>query len=169
MSATHLRDLFARNPKRFEQFSLRTGEILFDYSKNLVDSDTMQLLHGLARECGLPKAIEAMFNGEQINATEGRAVLHTALRNLSGGPVMVNGSDVMPEIRAALDKMRHFCHEIHSGSRRGYTGKKIRTIVNIGIGGSDLGPMMVTEALRSYRHADMQVHFVSNLDGTHIM
>jgi len=169
MSATHLRDLFARNPKRFEQFSLRTGEILFDYSKNLVDSDTMQLLHGLARECGLPQAIEAMFNGEQINATEGRAVLHTALRNLFGGPVMVNGSDVMPEIRAALDKMRHFCHEIHSGSRRGYTGKKIRTIVNIGIGGSDLGPMMVTEALRSYRHADMQVHFVSNLDGTHIM
>ena len=169
MSATHLRDLFAGNPKRFEQFSLRTGEILFDYSKNLVDSDTMQLLHGLARECDLPQAIEAMFNGEQINATEGRAVLHTALRNLSGGPVMVNGSDVMPEIRAALDKMRNFCHEIHSGSRRGYTGKKIRTIVNIGIGGSDLGPMMVTEALRSYRHADMQVYFVSNVDGTHIM
>jgi glucose-6-phosphate isomerase len=168
MSRLHIGRMFARDPHRFKNFSIKIGDILFDYSKNLINGETMPKLFALARECGLQQAIDAMFRGDQINATEGRAVLHTALRNMTGSPVMVNGSDVMPDIQAVQQQMRSFCKAIHSGERRGFTGKRIRTIVNIGIGGSDLGPMMVTEALRPYRHADMQVYFVSNVDGTHI-
>lgn len=164
----HLRDFFASDDKRFSRYSIESIGILFDYSKNLVDDTTMQLLRALANECGLPAAIEAMFHGEKINMTENRAVLHTALRNFSGNPVMESGEDVMPEVNRVLDQMKKICDKVHSGEWRGYTGKKIRHIVNIGIGGSDLGPVMVTEALKPYWVEGIQVHFVSNVDGTHI-
>lgn len=168
MSRKHMKDLFANDPKRFEQYSIHTPELLFDYSKNIITDKTMQLLLQLAEECGLPKAIDAQFAGNAINETENRSVLHTALRNFSGSPVYVNEQDVMPEIQRVLKQMNTFCHSIHSGEHVGYTGKKINTIVNIGIGGSDLGPVMVTEALKPYWVAGMQVYFVSNVDGTHI-
>jgi glucose-6-phosphate isomerase len=169
MRQTHLRTLFASDPKRFENFSLKVGDILFDYSKNIIRNDTLQMLTELADSCGLKDAISAMFNGEAINATEGRAVLHTALRNRTDRPVFTAGMDVMPAIRKVLDQMRDCCECVHTGTWKGYTGKRIKTIVNIGIGGSDLGPLMVTEALRPYRQPDMEVFFVSNVDGTHIV
>ena len=168
MSRKHMKDLFANDPKRFEQYSISTPALLFDYSKNIITDKTMQLLLQLAEECGLKKAIDAQFAGFAINETENRAVLHTALRNFSGSPVYVNEQDVMPEIQRVLNQMKTFCHSIHNGEQVGYTGKKINTIVNIGIGGSDLGPVMVTEALKPYWVAGMQVYFVSNVDGTHI-
>ena len=168
MSRKHMKDLFANDPKRFEQYSIHTPELLFDYSKNIITDKTMQLLLQLAEECGLSKAIDAQFAGNAINETENRSVLHTALRNFSGSPVYVNEQDVMPEIQRVLKQMKTFCQSIHSGEHVGYTGKKINTIVNIGIGGSDLGPVMVTEALKPYWVAGMQVYFVSNVDGTHI-
>lgn len=168
MSRKHMKDLFANDPKRFEQYSIHTPELLFDYSKNIITDKTMQLLLQLAEECGLFKAIDAQFAGNAINETENRSVLHTALRNFSGSPVYVNEQDVMPEIQRVLKQMKTFCQSIHSGEHVGYTGKKINTIVNIGIGGSDLGPVMVTEALKPYWVAGMQVYFVSNVDGTHI-
>jgi len=168
MSTTPLPDLFRRDPDRFAAYSLQTKGILFDYSKNRINSRTLDLLLQLAAECHLGDAIEAMFRGEHINVTEDRAVLHTALRNFSGEPVMADGKDVMPDVMAVQQQMREFCQEVHGGSRKGWTGKKIRHIVNIGIGGSDLGPVMVTEALRPYWLDGIQVHFVSNVDGTHI-
>lgn len=164
----HLRSLFASDPDRFNRFSLKIGDILFDHSKNIMDADTIRLLTELASSCGLKEAIDAMFGGEAVNATEGRAVLHTALRNRSERSVFTGGRDVMPEIRHVLERMRDCCERVHTGAWKGYTGKRIRTIVNIGIGGSDLGPLMVTEALRPYRQPEMEVFFVSNVDGTHI-
>ncbi|HOT53345.1 MAG TPA: hypothetical protein PLH68_04960, partial [Anaerolineaceae bacterium] len=139
----HMRALFAQDPGRFERFSVQFKDILFDYSKNRVTDETMRLLLNLAEEAGLPTWIEAMFSGEKINNTEGRAVLHTALRNQSDTPVFVDGTDVMPEIRRVLSRMRRFSENVRSGEWRGFTGKPITDIVNIGIGGSDLGPKMV--------------------------
>ena len=163
-----IKDLFAADPKRFDNFSTTFGgEILVDYSKNIISEETLKLLTDLAEETDLRAAIDAMFNGEAINQTEGRAVLHVALRNRSDRPVEVDGKDVMPEVKAVLEKMKGFCAKIISGEWKGYTGKAIQHVVNIGIGGSDLGPVMITEALRPYKN-HLQMHFVSNVDGTHI-
>ena len=163
-----LKDLFAQDPKRFDKFSLTFGgDILVDYSKNLITEETLKLLVNLAGETDLRSAIDAMFNGDKINMTEGRAVLHTALRNRSDRPIEVDGKDVMPEVNAVLAKMKGFCEKVISGEWKGYTGKAIQHVVNIGIGGSDLGPVMITEALRPYKN-HLEMHFVSNVDGTHI-
>ncbi|MDA0146039.1 MAG: glucose-6-phosphate isomerase [Vibrio toranzoniae] len=164
-----MKELFAQDAKRFENFSTRFGsDILVDYSKNLIDAETMQHLFALANETEVKSAIEAMFGGDAINKTEGRSVLHTALRNRSDKPVMVDGKDVMPAVNAVLAKMELFTHRIVSGEWKGYTGKEITDVVNIGIGGSDLGPYMVTEALTPYK-TRLNMHFVSNVDGTHIV
>ncbi len=168
MSQVNMLQLFQEQPDRFAQFHLWFEDMLIDYSKNIVSQQTMELLLELAESCGLGAAIEAMFSGQPINETEGRAVLHTALRNRGQEAVYVDGEDVMPQIRAVLNQMESFCNTLHSGGWRGYTGKPIKDIVNIGIGGSDLGPVMVTEALRPYWKPGMQVHFVSNVDGTHL-
>lgn len=168
MAGVLMRDLFANDPERFRNFSIRFDSILFDYSKNRITEKTMQHLFQLAEECGLQQAISSMFSGEKINETEGRAVLHVALRNFSGKPVSVDGKDVMPDVFRVLKHIQTFCAGIHSGEWKGYTGKKIKYIVNIGIGGSDLGPQMVTEALMPYQQGDMQAFFVSNIDATHI-
>ena len=160
--------LFAENASRFNQYSLNfANQILVDYSKNAVNDKTLGLLRQLADECQLKSATEAMFSGQKINRTENRAVLHTALRNRSNTPVYVDGKDVMPEVNAVLAKMKDFCQRIISGEWKGYTGKAITDVINIGIGGSDLGPYMVTEALRPYKN-HLTMHFVSNVDGTHI-
>ncbi|PMG52970.1 glucose-6-phosphate isomerase [Vibrio splendidus] len=164
-----MKELFAQDAKRFESFSTRFGsDILVDYSKNLIDAETMQHLFALANETEVKSAIEAMFGGDAINKTEGRSVLHTALRNRSDNSVMVDGKDVMPAVNAVLAKMELFTHRIVSGEWKGYTGKEITDVVNIGIGGSDLGPYMVTEALTPYK-TRLNMHFVSNVDGTHIV
>ncbi|MBE2207818.1 MAG: glucose-6-phosphate isomerase [Saprospiraceae bacterium] len=163
-----MRDLFAADAQRFDTFSLRFEDLLADYSKNILTTETLDLLLQLARETQLPQAIAQMFAGETINETENRAVLHTALRNRSGRPVLVNGADVMPAVHAVLARMEQFCAQIHSGDWRGYSGERITDIVNIGIGGSDLGAVMVTEALRPYWAEGIRAHFVSNVDGTHI-
>ena len=168
MNRKQMKDLFAADPNRFETYSIKKDGVLFDYSKNIISDKTIQLLFQLAKECGLDKAIEAQFSGKAINETENRAVLHTALRNFSGQPVVLDGKDVMPGIQKVLQQMKTFCNKIHQGEHRGYTGKKITTIVNIGIGGSDLGPVMVTEALKPYWVDGIQTYFVSNVDGTHI-
>jgi glucose-6-phosphate isomerase len=168
MTGAHIRKLFAQDPQRFEKYSLRFEDILFDYSKNIITEETVELLLDLANECGVKDAIEAMFNGEHINETEDRAVLHVALRNVTNEPIYNDGHDVMPEVNSVLDKMKSFSEKIHSGEWKGYTGKKIKYIVNIGIGGSDLGPVMVTEALKHYWIEGIQPYFVSNVDGTHI-
>jgi glucose-6-phosphate isomerase len=168
MNRKQMKDLFLVEEKRFENYSITTPEILFDYSKNIVTDKTMQLLLQLADECRLGKAIEAQFSGVAINETEKRAVLHTALRNFSAPSLIVNGINIMPEIKKVLQQMEKFCIAIHTGVHKGYTGKKIKNIVNIGIGGSDLGPVMVTEALKPYWIEGIQVYFVSNIDGTHI-
>jgi glucose-6-phosphate isomerase len=168
MKTVHLRELFKNDAGRFSKFSLRTGDILFDYSKNLINEKTLALLLQLADECQVKAAIEAMFTGEKINETEGRSVLHVALRNFSKEPFFSEGRDVMPEVKKVLRKMKNFCDNLHSGKWRGYSGKKIKYIVNIGIGGSDLGPLMVTEALKPYWIDDIETYFVSNVDGTHI-
>jgi len=164
----HMRSLFKADPDRFSNYSLQFEDILFDYSKNIVTDTTITLLRQLAEESKVKDAIEAMFTGEKINQTEDRSVLHTALRNLSGTPVLSDGKDVMPDVLRVLSQIKSFCAKIHSGEWKGYTGKKIKYIVNIGIGGSDLGPVMVTEALKSYWVAGIQPYFVSNVDGTHI-
>jgi glucose-6-phosphate isomerase len=169
MADVHMRDLFARDPQRFERFSLQLGGILFDYSKNRITEETMSLLLDLTRQANLAERIEAMFSGERINTTEDRAVLHVALRNRSNCPIRVDGRDVMPKVNRVLDKMRRFSESVRSGAWRGYTGKPITDVVNIGIGGSDLGPKMVTTALRPYGHPDLQVHFVSNVDSTDLV
>src|SRR5579864_8701051 len=164
-----VKELFMKDASRFEKFSLQEGDILFDYSKNIITEKTMQLLWQLAGECHVKEAIDAMFAGEPINRTENRSVLHTALRNFSEMPVYSEGKNVMPDVMRVRAQMKSFCNKIHSGEWLGYTGKKIKYIVNIGIGGSDLGPAMVTEALKPYWIEGMQAHFVSNVDGTHIM
>ena len=165
---TTIQDLFAQEKDRFANYSLTfNNEILVDYSKNNLTQETLGLLRQLTEECGLTQAKEAMFNGEKINRTENRAVLHTALRNRSNTPIFVDGKDVMPEVNAVLAKMKSFCERVISGEWKGYTGKAITDVINIGIGGSDLGPYMVTEALRPYKN-HLTMHFVSNVDGTHI-
>ncbi len=159
---------FAQEPDRFERLSISFQDILVDFSKHRVSADTLKLLLDLAEEAHLHDAIDKMFSGDKINETEDRAVLHVALRNRSNTPITVDGQDVMPEVNGVLDKMRDFSDRVGSGAWTGYTGKKITDIVNIGIGGSDLGPVMVTESLRPYRRQGLNVHFVSNIDGTHI-
>ena len=168
MNRRHMRDLFAADPERFKKFSLVFNDILFDYSKNIINQKTLQLLLQLADDCKLKDAIHEMFAGIKINETEHRSVLHTALRNFSDMPILVDGKDIMPHIQRVQTQMKTFCEEVHSGKHKGYTGKKIRFIVNIGIGGSDLGPVMVTEALKPYWKKDIETFFVSNIDGTHI-
>ena len=164
-----IKDLFNQDPSRFDKYSLTIadGDIVADYSKNIVDETTLNLLLDLAKETKLKENIDAMFSGEIINRTEGRAVLHTALRNFSGNSVLVDGKDVMPGVKAVLDKMKAFSEKVISGEWKGYTGKEITDVVNIGIGGSDLGPVMITEALTPY-HTRLKAHFVSNIDATHI-
>ncbi|WP_100629800.1 glucose-6-phosphate isomerase [Algoriphagus formosus] len=157
-----------QEPERFERFSISLEDTLVDYSKNRLNKEIFDTLLDLARECELHKAIESMFTGEAINGTEGRAVLHTALRNQKGNPVYVDGEDVMPEINRVLEKMKVFSTKIQKGEWLGYTGKTIKSLVNIGIGGSDLGPVMVTEALKPYQSENIEIFFVSNVDGTHI-
>jgi len=168
MKNFNLKEEFDYDPDRFHKFSLTWDNLLIDYSKNLINSETMKHLLDLANECQLADAINEMFSGEHINVTENRAVLHTALRNQSKNPIFVDGKDVMPDIRTELAKMKFFTDKLRSGEWLGYTGKKITDVVNIGIGGSDLGPKMVCEALRFYGSSDLDVHFVSNVDGTHI-
>ena len=164
MARTHLRDLFDDDPQRFERYSLRLDDILFDYSKNRITDATLGLLFSLARQAGLGAKIEAMFRGDKINLTEDRAVLHIALRNRPNRPILVDGEDVMPDVNRVLNKMRHFSEAVRSQEWRGYTGKPITDVIHIGIGGSDLGPKMVTKALTPYCRPELQVHFVSNVD-----
>lgn len=164
---TSIKELFEANTKRFEEFSIQYPSLLVDYSKNRINAETIQLLVDLAKETGVDEAIQQMFNGDQINVTEGRAVLHTALRNRSNEEVLVDGVDVMPQINQVLEQMKNFSKQVISGEWKGYTGKEITDVVNIGIGGSDLGPVMVTEAFKHYK-TRLNVHFVSNIDGTHL-
>lgn len=164
---THMKELFAADANRFKRFSLKFEDIMFDFSKNIVDDEVRSMLTELALECGLNEAIESMFTGQKINATENRAVLHVALRNRSNTPIIVDGENVMPEVNAVLEQMKAFSEEVISGAWKGFSGKAITDIVNIGIGGSDLGPLMVTEALKPYKN-HLNLHFVSNVDGTHI-
>lgn len=163
-----LRMLFQEDPSRFESFSLRQGPLLLDYSKNRITSRTMELLFDLARTAGVEEMRRRMFEGEPINLTENRAVLHTALRRPSGYSLVVDGLDVSSEVTGVLRQMQEFSEKVISGTWKGFTGKRITDVVNIGIGGSDLGPCMVTEALRPFAHGMIAVHFVSNIDGTHI-
>ncbi len=165
----HLRDLFAKDPARFDTFSRRFEDILLDFSKNRITAETLALLVQLADQAGLSDAISQLFSGDRINQTEDRAVLHVALRNRANTPILVDGQDVMPDVNEVLDRMKSFTERIRSGAWKGYTGEAITDIVNIGIGGSDLGPVMVTEALKSYADdKKLRVHFVSNVDGVHI-
>lgn len=162
-----LRTLFQYNPKRFDEFSVKRENFLFDYSKNLIDGRTRELLINLAEECRLKEAISAMFSGEKINETEGRAVLHTALRDFSDKEIVVDGENIKPGIKKVLEQMKSFSEKVISGEHKGFSGKEITDIVNIGIGGSDLGPVMVVSALKHYK-TRLNVHFVSNVDGNHI-
>jgi glucose-6-phosphate isomerase len=164
ISQRHMRDLFDEDPQRFERFSLKVGDVLCDYSRNRMVAKTMALLCALAREVGLEEKIGRMFAGERINVTEQRAALHVALRNRANRPMAVDGRDVMPRVNAVLDKMRRFCDQVRREQWRGYTGRPVRDVVNIGIGGSDLGPRMVVEALRPYGRKGPRVHFVANID-----
>ncbi|MCD6581486.1 MAG: glucose-6-phosphate isomerase [Desulfuromusa sp.] len=165
----HLRDLFAEDPKRFDKFSLQFDDILFDFSKHRITDTTLELLIDLAKQAELQEKIDKMFTGEEINTTEQRPVLHVALRNRSNRPILVDGQDVMPQVNAVLGKMRRFTDQVRDGHWLGATGQPITDIVNIGIGGSDLGPLMVTEALKPYGHKRLKVHFVSNIDATHLV
>lgn len=164
-----MRSLFEADPGRFEAFSIPIDGLLFDYSKHRITGETVSKLLALAQQAGVPAAIERMFGGEHINGTEDRAAFHVALRHQGATPMMVDGKDVMPGVRDVQAKMEALCTEVHSGAWKGYTGKKITDIVNIGIGGSDLGPLMVTEALRPYWRDGLRAHFVSNVDGTHLV
>ena len=168
MASVHMRDLFVAEPERFERFSLQVGKILLDYSKNRITDETMRLLMQLAEEAEVPGWRERMFSGDKINHTENRAVLHVALRNRSNDPVMVDGEDVMPKVNAVIERMGAFAEQVRSGQWRGYTGERITDVVNIGIGGSDLGPQMVVQALKPYRHPHLKLHFISNVDGAHV-
>jgi len=163
-----MRDLFAEDPARFDKFSLHLDDILFDFSKNRITEETVTLLTELAAQAKLDEAIKGMFHGDKINNTEGRAVLHVALRNRSNRPILVGGKDVMPEVNDVLGKMRRFSEAVRSGTWKGFSGETITDVVNIGIGGSDLGPQMVTAALTPYTRPDLRTHFVSNVDGTHL-
>ncbi|MCQ2913693.1 MAG: glucose-6-phosphate isomerase [Alphaproteobacteria bacterium] len=165
----HMRDMFKENPTRFEQFSISLNDLLVDYSKNRIDTKTMDDLIELAKEAGVENMRDKMFSGEHINLTENRAVLHTALRNRSSRQVFVDGKDVMPQVKEVLEKMHKFSDDVREGKWLGATGKKITDVVNIGIGGSDLGPVMVVEALKHYSRDDLHVRFVSNVDGTHMI
>ena len=169
ISALHMRNLFEADPKRFETFSLKLDDLLLDYSKNRITEETLELLFQIGREAKIESWRDSMFAGEKINITEDRAVLHTALRNRSNAPVYVDGHDVMPDVNAVLAQMRTFSEKVRSGEWKGYTGKAITDIINIGIGGSDLGPVMVCDALKPYARPDLNVHFVSNIDGAHLM
>ncbi|XP_056622859.1 glucose-6-phosphate isomerase b [Triplophysa dalaica] len=168
----NMRKMFEADKDRFKKFSLTLktdeGEILLDFSKNLINEEVMKMLVDLANSRGVPAARDKMFSGEKINFTEGRAVLHVALRNRSNSPVNVDGKDVMPEVNKVLEKMKNFCQKVRGGEWKGYTGKAMTDVVNVGIGGSDLGPLMVTEALKPYSKGGPRVWFVSNIDGTHI-
>ena len=165
----HMRDLFTNDPNRFNKYSLKFSDLLFDYSKNRITDETMPLLFQMAKEANIEQWRDKMFAGEKINITENRAVLHTALRNRSNTPVMVDGRNVMPDINAVLAQMREFSEKVRNGSWLGFTGKPITDIVNIGIGGSDLGPVMVCDALKPYASNKLNIHFVSNIDGAHLM
>ncbi len=164
---TSIKELFAQNANRFEEFSIQYPSLLVDYSKNRINAETIQLLVDLAKEMDVDTAIQQMFEGDAINVTEKRAVLHTALRNRSNEEVLVDGKDVMPQINEVLDQMKSFSEKVISGEWKGFSGKEITDVVNIGIGGSDLGPVMVTEALKHYK-TRLNIHFVSNIDGTHL-
>ncbi len=166
---THMKSLFEEDPERFNTFSVRFEEILLDFSKNRITSETLQLLLNLADEIGVDKAKQSMFAGDHINLTEDRAVLHVALRSLSGKTFSDNGQDVTPKVTDVLNRIKSFIEKLHSGVLKGYTGKKITDVVNIGIGGSDLGPFMVTECLKPYKAGGITPHFVSNVDSTHIV
>lgn len=167
MAETTIKELFVNDNERFDKFSVRFEDILLDYSKNLITDKTKAILVALANECELDDGIERMFTGDVINQTENRAVLHTALRNRSNSPIAVDGHEIMPDINAVLEKMKVFSEKVISGNWKGYSGKAITDVVNIGIGGSDLGPVMVTEALKPYKN-HLSLHFVSNVDGTHL-
>jgi glucose-6-phosphate isomerase len=167
MQAVHMRELFEEDPDRFKKFSITFEDILIDYSKNIVNEETIKALIELANECELGQAIHAMFHGDKINQTEHRSVLHVALRNRSNSPMITDGKDIMPDVNKVLNQIKNFTDQLHSGSWKGYSGKAITDVVNIGIGGSDLGPYMVTEALKPYSK-NIKPHFVSNVDGTHI-
>ncbi len=168
MKNVHMEDMFRADRDRFPRFSLRFEDIFVDYSKNIIKKETLSLLLELAKELKLKDSIDKMFSGDKINETEGRAVLHTALRNRSNTPVHVDGKNVMPDVNAVLKQIEDFSEKVISGNWKGYTGKPVKDIVNIGIGGSDLGPVMVTEALRPFCKSHINTHFVSNIDGTHI-
>jgi glucose-6-phosphate isomerase len=167
IKSVEMKTLFAQNSERFAQMSTRFEDILLDYSKNIATDETLVLLTKLAKECGLKAAIDAMFKGEAINVTENRAVLHTALRNRSNKAVMVDGKNIMPDVNTVLKRMEQFSEKVIAGNWKGFTGKSITDVVNIGIGGSDLGPVMVTEALKPYAN-HLNIHFVSNVDATHL-
>ncbi len=164
----HMRDLFRENPERFEQMSLRTCGLFLDYSKNRITRETMTLLLELAVSADMSGWIRRMFSGDRLNVTEGRPVLHVALRNRSNRPIYVNAEDVMPAVNGELEKMEQFSNAVRSGEWRGSTGKAVTDVVNIGIGGSNLGPLMVCDALKHYQSPDLRVHFLSNIDGTHL-
>ena len=164
----HMKDWFASDPERSDRYQLKAGKLWADYSKNRITDDVMSALFDLARKQGVEEHRKAMFNGQLINNTEQRAVLHTALRNFSGDPVYVNGQDVMPQVLSTLEKIRAFTESVHSGARKGYTDKVFKHIVSIGIGGSFLGPKIMTEALKPHTVDAVKVHFVANVDGCHI-
>src|SRR5213592_4339649 len=166
MRGRHLRDLFAGDPTRGERMTAEAAGVFLDYSKNRIDDETVSLLVQLAEQSGLRERIDAMFRGEKINVTENRAVLHVALRAPRGASIVVDGENVVPQVHAVLDKMSEFCNRVRSGAWKGYTGKRIRNVINIGIGGSDLGPVMAYEALKHYSDRAMTFRFVSNVDGT---
>jgi glucose-6-phosphate isomerase len=168
ISSLHMRDLFASDPARFEKFSFQFEDILIDVSKNRITEETLRLLLLLARQSDVEGWRDRMFRGDKINFTEGRAVLHVALRNRSNRPILVDGQDIMPSVNSVLARMKRFTDDVRSRTWRGYTGSAITDVVNIGIGGSDLGPVMVTEALKPYASPDLRLHFVSNVDATHI-
>ncbi len=169
IASLHMRDMFANDADRFSKYSLKFSDILLDYSKHRITDETLPLLFQMAREANVEQWRDKMFSGEKINITENRAVLHTALRNRANTPVLVDGHDVMPDVNAVLAQMREFSDKVRNGTWLGYTGKRITDIVNIGIGGSDLGPVMVCDALEPYASPDLNVHFVSNIDGAHLM
>lgn len=168
MKQVHMKELFQADDQRFNKYSLQFNDILVDYSKNIITDEILASLLELATECGVQEATQSMFSGDPINETENRSVLHIALRNMGKNAILVDGEDVMPDVNAALAKMKTFANKITTGEWKGYTGKPIKNIVNIGIGGSDLGPVMITEALKSYATYGIKPYFVSNVDGTHI-
>ena len=165
----HMREQFEKNPDRFRQFSLQLGDIIFDFSKNRITSETIRLLLDLARQSKLDEKISDMFRGEKLNTSEHRAVLHVALRNRSNQPILVDGKDVMPEVNRVLAQLRSFSDAVRSHEWRGYTGRPITDVVNIGIGGSDLGPKMAVKALTPYTRPDLRLHFVSNVDDADLL